>query len=345
VTNRQLAELLALEADKFGPPLNRAMRRASRLSLSWPVEVAWLWAQGESIQSLPGVGPVLGKQITRWLEEPPAPVEELPPLRADFLSLAAARQVLQALPDWRSRGDLQMHSTWSDGSDEIEDLADAARERDYDYIAITDHTKGLKIAGGIDEQQLLQQAEEIQRLNQRSQRLQILRSAEVNLSPRGEVDIEGAALDALDIVLGCFHSKLRLKEDQTERYLAAIRNPHIHILGHPRGRMYNFRLGLQADWRQVFDEAARLDKAVEIDCYPDRQDLDLKTLEQARAADVRISLGTDAHARHQLHFIDLGLAAAWLAGIRRERILNFMSCQELLAWTAELRERGKRSRP
>lgn len=131
-----------------------------------------------------------------------------------------------------------MHTQWSDGAGSVEDMARAASERGYEYIAVTDHSKGLKIAGGINEAQLVKQRREISRVD---------------------------SLSRLDLVLGCFHSALRKKEDQTERYLAALRNPDIQILGHPRGRIYNFRLGLSAQWSRVFDLAAELDKAVEID--------------------------------------------------------------------------------
>src|SRR5579872_1718805 len=131
----------------------------------------------------------------------------------------------------------------------------------------------------------------------------ILRSVELNLFPIGTGDMDQAALDHLDLVLGCFHSALRRKEDQTERYLAALRNSSIHILGHPRGRIYNFHLGLSADWAKVFALAAKLDKAVEIDCYPDRQDLSLDLLGIARREGCRISLGTDSHGPSQLKFM------------------------------------------
>jgi DNA polymerase (family 10) len=107
--------------------------------------------------------------------------------------------------------------------------------------------------------------------------------------------MEAAALRKLDLVLGSFHSSLSTTEDQTERYLAAVRNPHLHVLGHSRGRIYNYRLGLSADWPRVFAEAAHLDRAVEIDSYPDRQDLNLALLKLAKKEGVRISLGTDAH--------------------------------------------------
>src|SRR5439155_11386034 len=132
-------------------------------------------------------------------------------------------------------------------------------ERGYDYIAITDHSKGLRIAGGIDEAQLQKQAAEIVKTNMAISRsagkLIVLRSIEMNLNPRGEGDMELRSLSKLDIVLGSFHSVLRVKEDQTERYVAALRNRQIQILGHPQGRIYNYRIGLKADWSRVFSEA------------------------------------------------------------------------------------------
>jgi len=159
-----------------------------------------------------------------------------------------------------------------------------------------------------------------------------LRSIELNLNPRGEGDMTARSLSELDIVLGCFHSSLRTKADQTDRYLAALRNPSVHILGHPRGRVYNYRVGLVADWAKVFDLAAELDKAVEIDGYPDRQDLNVDLIKLAKKAGCRISLGTDSHGGAQLRFMDYSAAAALVAGVPKNRILNFMSAQELLNW-------------
>ena len=166
----------------------------------------------------------------------------------------------------------------------------------------------------------------------------MLRSVELNLDNQGDGDLQLSSLQQLDLVLGAFHSSLRRKEDQTPRYLAALRNPALHILGHPRGRIYNFRPGLTADWPRVFALAAELDKAVEIDAYPDRQDLDLPLLRLAQSAGVRISIGTDAHAPEQLDFIEIGLAAASMAGISKERLLNFLPLPELLAWARRIRD-------
>jgi histidinol phosphatase-like PHP family hydrolase len=140
------------------------------------------------------------------------------------------------------------------------------------------------------------------------------------------------SLAALDLVLDSFHSSLRIVEDQTDRYLAALRNPHIQILGHPRGRIYNFRIGLRADWSRVFAEASRLDKALEVDCYPDRQDLNVRLLKIAREHGTRISLGTDAHHPWQLEFIELGLTAVPRAKLPPQRIVNFMPLVDLKNW-------------
>ncbi len=165
----------------------------------------------------------------------------------------------------------------------------------------------------------------------------VLHSIELNLNPRGEGDLEPGCLAKLDLVLASFHFPLRLKDDQTGRYLAALRNPVVHILGHPRGRIYNYRAGLSADWSRVFAEASSLDKAVEIDCFPDRQDLNVELLKLARAAGTRVSLGTDAHHPWQLAFIEFGLAAAWQAKLPPERVVNFMTLAEIRRWISGLR--------
>jgi len=225
-------------------------------------------------------------------------------------------------------------------------MADAAAGRSYEYIAITDHSKGLKIAGGIDELELARQGAEIAKLNmvlrKSGRKLVVLRSVEMNLNRRGEGDMSPDSLLALDLVLGSFHSSLRIVEDQTDRYLAALRNPHIQILGHPRGRIYNFRIGLSADWPRVFAEATSLNKAMEVDCYPDRQDLNIDLLKIAREQGTRISLGTDAHHPWQLEFIELGLAAALKAKLPADRIVNFMPIGELKSRAREVRGRAPR---
>ena len=349
LSNTHIAELLAQQAERETGILSRAFRRAARTAFLWPEEVSNLVAQNRTLTELRSIGPFIERQIRHWIDKPPRTTKTVPTIRRDFISLAEARRLLLARPGWRSkiRGDLQMHTRWSDGSGTIAEMADAAKDRSYEYIAITDHSKTLKIAGGIDEHALKRQGTEIAKVNvalsKSTARPHVLRSIEMNLNPRGGGDMSPDSLRSLDFVLGSFHSALRTSDDQTERYLAALRNPQIQILGHPRGRIYNFRIGLKADWARVFAEAAQLDKALEIDCYPDRQDLNVALLKIAREHGTRISLGTDAHHAWQLEFIDLGLAATLRARIPADRIVNFMSLLELKGWVQALR-RGNTSK-
>jgi histidinol phosphatase-like PHP family hydrolase len=233
-----------------------------------------------------------------------------------------------------------MHTTHSDGTLPVAEMLEAASAYGYEYVAITDHSKSLTIAHGMDEEELASEGEEIDRLNAEGVRPRALKSIEMDVFEDGSGDMDPVALRRLDLVLGAFHTKLREREDRTDRYLAALRNPDVHVLAHPRTRKYGRRPGLVADWPAVFAEAERRDKALEIDASPDRQDLDVERLKVAAGFDVRISIGTDAHHPVELGFVELGLAAAAIAGIPRERILNFSPVEDVLAWTSSLRERA-----
>jgi DNA polymerase (family X) len=152
--------------------------------------------------------------------------------------------------------------------------------------------------------------------------------------------MELGALAPLDLVLGSFHSALRRAEDQTQRYLAALRNPFVDVIGHPRGRKYNLRLGLQADWGRVADAAAAAGVALETNAYPNRQDLSVELLECVRDAGGWVSIGTDAHDPSEMRFVDIGVAATLEAGIPRDRVLNVLSRDELLEWVGARRARS-----
>jgi len=332
---------LAREAENANGHLRQAFKRAARRAFLWPEEAMDLLAANRSLTELHGVGPYIAKLIVKWIESPPTNIE-VPEIRREFLTMARARKVLSANPRWQKslKGDLQMHTSGSDGTGTVAEMADAAIERGYQFIGITDHTKGLPIANGMNELRLEQQRKEIDSLNAdfraRQVNFTVLRSAEVNLSPLGAADMNAKTLRRLDVVLGAFHSALRRTEDQTERYLAALQNPLIHILGHPQTRIFNHRLGLKADWHRVFAEAARLNKAVEIDGYADRQDLKLSLVKVAKKEGCRISLGTDAHHPWQLSYMDFGLASACLAKIPTERVINFRTAEEIKKWSRSL---------
>lgn len=333
VTNRQLAELFAVAAASEKDQRQRAMRRAARRALMWPEEAWRIVAEGRKLTELAGVGPWIARQLQAWLDEPP-PVPEAPAIRNGFRSYAECREVVDAHPEWRKavRADLQMHTSETDGALPLPEMVEAAGALGYEHIAITDHSKGLVITNGMDEDRLAAQGRAIEALNARAVRPRVLRSIEMNISPEGKEDMEREALAKLDLVLGAFHSKLRTKDDQTKRYLAALANPTIQVLAHPRGRIWNFRLGLSADWAAVAACAAELDKALEIDAYPDRQDLNVELLAHVKRAGGRVSIGTDAHNAEELRYLDVGIAAAITAGIPRSRILNCMPAEELIAW-------------
>ncbi|MCA1840524.1 MAG: PHP domain-containing protein, partial [Actinobacteria bacterium] len=291
--NAVIAELLVRASADQHDRKQKALRRAARKALLWPEQAESLVEEDRSLTELFGVGPYVASEMLPWFDNPPKDLES-PTIRRDFLSFAHAKEILNSAPDWvrDNQADLQMHSVLSDGASTIEELASAAQTLGHRYIAITDHSKGLKIAGGKDESAFREQASEIERFNASDPPVRVLRSIELNLSPDGSGDMQGDFLEELDLVLGSFHSRLRETEDQTDRYIAALDNPHVHILGHPRGRIYDFRLGLTANWAEVFDHAASLDKAVEIDCFPDRQDLSVEPLKVAARCGVRVSLGT-----------------------------------------------------
>jgi histidinol phosphatase-like PHP family hydrolase len=161
----------------------------------------------------------------------------------------------------------------------------------------------------------------------------VLRSQEVDLFADGSIDMDDASLASLDLVLGAFHSALRAKDDQTERYLAALRQPRLHVLAHPKARMYGRRPGLNADWHRVFAEAAARGKAVELDATVWRQDLNVELATIARQEGVEwFSIGSDAHRAEELELLPFGMAIAARAGIPRTRILNYRPVEFVLAW-------------
>jgi histidinol phosphatase-like PHP family hydrolase len=332
LTNAGISELLAQRADDAEGHRQRAYQRASRAALMWPEEASALIAEDRSLEDLYGVGPSIAKRIHEWIEsDQPAP--DPPELRYDFLTLAEARSVLDAKQEYKQmRGDLQMHTTYSDGSGTVEDMAREGIELGYEYIAVTEHTKGLKIARGMDEDGFLAQNAEVDEVNAMlGGEMRVLKAVEMNLNTTGEGDMDPVFLQDRELVLGSFHSALRETRDSTPRYLDAIANPFVRVIGHPRARKYNRRLGLVANWERVLEAAALSGTAMEINSFPDRQDFNVEVLKLASDENV-FSIGTDAHSTDEMHLFEFGLAAAAKAGIDRKRILNFWSADEIVEW-------------
>ena len=309
----------------------------------WPEEAAAIQESGRSLTELRSVGPFTAHFISAWLRDAPDPPVP-PPLRDGFITYAYARFVVDAHPEWRdvARADHQMHTDETDGSSTIEEMAATAAELGRQRIAITDHSKTLRITNGMDEARLRAQGEHIAAINAHDSGPLVLRSIEMDLTPEGAGDMDPQTLAGLDLVLGAFHSKLRLRDDQTDRYFRGLDNPDIQVLAHPRGRIYNFRAGLSCDWQRVAHRAAETGTALEIDAYPDRQDLDVARLRIVAAEGAWVSIGTDAHTPAELVFLEIGIAAAILAGVSRGRVLNLLSARELADRVGLIRATKKR---
>ncbi len=237
-----------------------------------------------------------------------------------------------------------MHTTWSDGAAPLEVMVSTAIDRGYEYVAISDHSQGLRIARGMSEGTLRAQWRAIDEISASlPDEFTVLRGLEMNLAPDGTGDMTDEVLRGVDVVLGAFHSRLRVVEDQTERYLLALANPNVNVIAHPRGRRYDVRYGLRADWERVARAAVERDIALEIDSWPDRQDLDVENLRAVAAAGCRVAIDTDAHAPDELAFLPFVLAAAIRADIRPDRVVNFLPRDELLAWSRARRGVTSRS--
>jgi histidinol phosphatase-like PHP family hydrolase len=264
-------------------------------------------------------------------------------LRTGFLSRAEVVRLLTlpvpgivAVEDYR--GDFQMHSTWSDGVETVAQLADGARQRGWSRIAVTDHSKGLPIAGGMSVEAMRRQQREIDALNRdASDGFRVLKGVETNILSDGRLDLDANDLAGVEVILAAPHSKLRIPDDQTDRLLAAIRTPGVHVLAHARGRMSDSRPGITADWDRVFEEAARLGVAIEIDGDPARQDVDYMLADRARDAGCLFALDSDAHDSAAFVYAETAIAHARLAGIPRESVINCWEMDRLMNWLDDRR--------
>lgn len=265
-----------------------------------------------------------------------------PPLREDWGEIEAAQAGrLPKLVELKDiRGDLQVHSTWSDGKNTLLELAQAAKALGYAYLAVTDHSQSLRIAHGVRVQQMKQRVREIRQINERTgAKPYLLAGAEVEILEDGSLDYPDEVLKELEIVLVAIHSHFGQDEKtETRRILKALENPYVHILSHPTCRLIGQRKGIEADWQKVFSRAKSLGKAVEIDGHYDRLDLPDVRARQAGEMGVMISLGSDAHQIDHLRFMDLAVGTAQRAWLGPLQILNTKSLEELLGWLEGVRE-------
>lgn len=229
------------------------------------------------------------------------------------------------------KGDLQMHSEWSDGAHTIKEMAETAKELGHQYIAITDHTGELRIAGGMDEKTILKQMVEIDKVDKAMKGIRILKGIEVNIRKDGTLDISDKILAKLDIVLASVHSNFKMtREAQTRRICKAMENPNVDIISHPTARVIQRREGYEVDFDELLACAKKTGTVLEINSYPDRLDLNDVHIKKAVEAGVKLSIGTDSHSKTQLRNIELGIAQARRGWAERKDIINVMEYEELM---------------
>lgn len=349
--NLDIAALLLDLSEAYRPaPKFWGYKNASRSIRRHPEFLTGL--TDKEILKIPGIGPGSLRIVREYLDTGESPTVERVigengksrdvtarrALRRNFLSAAMVRKVLsQSLRGAVTReeyfGDFQMHSRGSDGADTVEQLAKACLKRGYRCMCVTDHSYGLPIAGGMTMEEMRAQHAEIDRLNKGfGDEFHVFKGVEANIRQDGSLDMPSAELLEFDLVVASPHSSLRKSADQTGRMLEAVSTPGVHILGHPRGRMFNSRAGVVADWTAVFERAAERGVAIELDGDVSRQDLDFRVAAAAKKAGCVFALDSDAHAADQLWMADYALAHARLAGIPANRIINCWSVAEILKW-------------
>ncbi|MBT9164493.1 MAG: DNA polymerase/3'-5' exonuclease PolX [candidate division WS2 bacterium] len=230
------------------------------------------------------------------------------------------------------KGDFQTHSTWSDGAQSLEEIHKIASALGYEYIAITDHSKSLKIAGGLDENEYLELRKEIDSINTKNQGTYLLWGGEIDILKDGNLDIEENLLKHMDWPIGAIHSNFSLDKDKmTERIVKAIRNPNIKGIAHPTGRILKERLPYQLDIDYIIKEAAKHNKYLEVNSQPFRLDLDVDNIRKVKAVGGKVFLGTDAHNPVELNYLKYGVAMLKRSCMPKHNILNTYNLKELKA--------------
>ena len=228
------------------------------------------------------------------------------------------------------RGDLHMHTTWSDGAQSLEEMVRKAIEKKYDYIAITDHSKFLRVANGLDEDRLRKQREEIEILNEKYPEIQIFAGVEMDILPDGSLDFHDSFLKEMDFVIASIHSSFNQSEDKImERLYTALENPYVHLIAHPTGRLLGRRDGYRVNIEKLIEKAKETDTALEINANPNRLDLASYYAKQAQEAGVKLAINTDAHSYETLRFMKYGVSTAKRGWIKKDTVLNTMPLTEI----------------
>ncbi|MDZ5783759.1 DNA polymerase/3'-5' exonuclease PolX [Marinococcus luteus] len=231
------------------------------------------------------------------------------------------------------RGDLHMHTTWSDGSLSIREMVEEVKKHGYEWMALTDHSKYLRIAHGLDEERIRRQIEEIRNVREEEKDIQIFAGIEMDIRPDGKLDIEDEVLEELDVVIASIHSSFsQTKEEIMKRLEQALDHPEVNIIAHPTGRLLGRRDGYKVDVDRLMKRAGETNTALELNANPNRLDLSADWLRKAAEYNVRIAINTDAHNPGMLDHMDVGISIAKKALLQPEQVINTMTAEQLKKW-------------
>ncbi|MUK86926.1 DNA polymerase/3'-5' exonuclease PolX [Ornithinibacillus sp. L9] len=256
-----------------------------------------------------------------------------PEIREDSGEIDAFREQVPLIKLTDIRGDLHMHTTWSDGAQSLEEMVLQARSKGYTYMAITDHSKYLRVANGLDETRLLKQREEIQQLNDKYDDIHIFAGVEMDILPDGTLDFSNEFLMEMDFVIGAIHSSFNQSEEQImDRLYAALDNPYISMIAHPTGRLIGRRDGYKVNLEKLIERAKKTNTALEINANPNRFDLSAEWVRVAQEAGVNIAINTDAHSYPMLDHMKYGVSVARKGWIEKDTVINTWPMEKLLAY-------------
>lgn len=262
-----------------------------------------------------------------------------PELREDQGEIEAGlkRQLPHLIESKDLKGDLHVHSEWTDGHNSIGEMAEAARKHGYQYLAICDHSPTIGVTNGLTPERLRKQGQEIDKLNRKlaqgKKRFTILKGIEVDIKSNGKLDLEDDILEELDLVVAAVHTKFGQSQDEmTKRIIKAVENPHVDIIAHPTGRLIGRREPYQVDMNKLMDACKANDKALELNSYPERLDLSDLNCRKAKEKGVKIALSTDAHREGHLDWISFGIATARRGWIEPADVIDVLPLSDLLKW-------------
>ncbi|MBP7088109.1 MAG: DNA polymerase/3'-5' exonuclease PolX [Candidatus Omnitrophica bacterium] len=258
-----------------------------------------------------------------------------PELREDRGELEAAldNNLPQLLELKDIKGDLHVHSEYSDGRGSIKDIVEVAKTLGYKYIGVSDHSQSLKVAGGLSIKELYEKIDEIRNIDKKTEGIKVLCGAEVDILKDGSLDYPDSVLKELDYVIAAIHSGFKQSQEQlTKRIVSACKNKYVNIIAHPTGVLWGQRDPYQVDLDQIFKAAFDYQVALEINCHTQRLDLDGVSAMRAKNAKVKIFLGTDAHEPLNLKLIHLGVSVARRGWLEKKNILNCLNTADLIQW-------------